>query len=261
MSPPIPLIQPLHLASGVWIAMTMRAGGISKPPYDTLNLGFHVGDDPGAVAENRRRAAVALEVPGGRATFGQQVHGARVALVGSGDAGRGWEGAGSALPATDALLTGAREVTLGILVADCFPVAVWDRQAGALGVAHCGWRGLAEELPGRLVEAMAQQLDAVPERCSAWIGAGIGACCFQVGAEVLDRLPGAPARPDHAGRWRLDLAALLRRQLEQAGLPSRAIETAGHCTACESGRFFSHRQATRRGEPVTGRQALFAWLE
>jgi len=108
---------------------------------------------------------------------------------------------------------------------------------------------------------MARNAGAVPARCTAWIGAGIGSCCFQVGSEVVAALPEARAVPDRPGRWRLDLAACIADRLLAAGLPSHSVVSAQRCTACEADSFFSHRRTTRQGLAVTGRQALFAWME
>jgi YfiH family protein len=241
--------------------MTGRQGGVSRPPYDSLNLGYHIGDDPAAVAQNRARAAALIGLPNDRAVFGQQLHSARIARVTREMSARGWDAAATAIPATDALFTSEPGVALGILAADCFPVAIWDVAAGVLGVAHCGWRGVAAGLPGALIDEMARQTDLLPARCQAWVGAGIGPGCFQVGPEVLAALPGVPAAPDGPDRWRISLFYKIRQQLVASGILFRATTVAHRCTACETDAFFSHRRATKDGLPTTGRQALFAWRE
>lgn len=252
-------VLPGSSRGGAWVGMTGRLGGVSEPPYDSLDLGYHVGDDAEKVRENRGRLARSLRLPGGCAVVAEQVHGTRVAVVEPRDAGRGWLDPSTAIPQTDALVTVHKGLALGILVADCFPVAVWDGE-WALGVAHCGWRGVAAGLPERMLQVMIEELGAEPERCNCWIGAGIGPCCFQVGGEVMDQLPGAPARRDDEGRWRLDLPALIRQRLQASGVRGGAEKESGVCTACSETHFFSHRRATRAGQSATGRQMLFAWM-
>jgi YfiH family protein len=257
--------------------MSSRAAGVSAAPYDSLNLGFHVGDDPAAVRENRRRIARAVGLPGGHAVVGDQVHGVRVGLVRAAEAGRGWEDPRTALPATDALVTREQDVALAILVADCFPVAIWDAEAGVLAVAHCGWRGVAGRLVERVLRVMVAEYGAVPERCRAWIDVGIRPCCFEVGPDVVralaeavprDRTPGdqpdwlrPAAEPGPQARGRASLPGCLQRQLVAVGIPPGGVSGSLECTSCSQQAFFSHRRATQRGEPGTGRQALIAWLE
>lgn len=239
--------------------MTTRGGGVSTDEYRSLNLGFHVGDDPSAVTQNRDRAVSMLALPGGAAAVGEQVHGLRIARVTPAEAGRGWRSHAECLPGVDALITTEPALPLAIQVADCFPLAVWDAAAGVVGVAHCGWRGVAGGLPRKLIRRMCEEIGASPQRCRAWLGAGIGACCFQVTEDVLQQLPGAPASPDGPGRWKLDLASAIVSALTACGLSPAEIFRLEQCTCCEERLFFSHRRTTSRGGKTTGRQALIAW--
>ena len=125
------------------VAVTTRHHGVSAPPYDTLNLGLHVGDAPEAVVTNRARAAAAFGVGLDTLVFARQVHGTTATLVGPDDAGRGTRAEDDALPDTDILVTTSPGVTLAILVADCVPLALVDPAARVLAAVHAGWRGTA----------------------------------------------------------------------------------------------------------------------
>jgi YfiH family protein len=242
------------------VVVTTRTGGVSAVPYEGLNLGFHVGDDPAAVAENRAvfwtAAAPVLPAP----VLAEQVHGARVALVDTADAGRGWHAQQTAIPAADALVTRAAGLPLAVLVADCAPVAIVAPN-GVLAVVHAGWRGLvAGVLPAALrqIEALG---GASPRDCQAVVGPCIRGCCYEVGEAVWRHFPAsclAPASRPNAHR--LDLAGATLHQLRDAGVPDGQIRAFGLCTACQPELFFSHRRATKQGLPSTGRMALVALL-
>jgi YfiH family protein len=249
--------------AGATVRFSTRRIGSSSPPYDSLNLGLHVGDDPERVLANRRgfRAAAlaGLELP----IVAEQVHGTRVAVVGAEDAGRGWERREEALPETDALVTREAEVPLSILVADCAPVALVVPE-GVIGAAHAGWRGLAGAegpLPGVLEATIAimESLGGSPAATiTALVGPCIRGCCYEVGPEVWRHFPEsclAPASVPDARR--LDLLAAVRDRLERCGVPAASVHAPGLCTACHPDLFFSHRRATGEGHPATGRMALF----
>jgi polyphenol oxidase len=191
----------------------------------------------------------------------EQVHGARIAVVGAAEAGRGWRDRVNALPETDALITRDTRIAPAILVADCAPVALVLPE-GVLGMAHAGWRGLADGVLEATLRAMAAQGSGPPEQCQAVIGPCIRGCCYEVGEEVWRRFPESCLTPsDRPGARRLDLMAAVVHRLRDAGLPADQIHPLGLCTACQPYLFFSHRRATREGPPTTGRMALIGWLE
>jgi len=218
---------------GAGAAFSTRLGGVSKPPFDSLNLGLLTADDGEAVGENRRRLAVALGFAPEQVAFARQVHGTR--LLDQPREGGMEEADGHVLrePGTAAL----------VFTADCLPVAV----AGPQGIAmlHAGWRGLA----GGILAAGAEAVAAT----SAAIGPGIGPCCYEVGDEVLESF--APLGEGVANGRMLDLAEVARRQLAAAGVGR--VESAGLCTSCEAELFYSHR----RDEGRTGRQGGVGWVE
>ena len=220
-------------ALGVELVVSARLGGVSRAPYGSLNLATHVGDDPAAVAENRRRLGAAL---GTAVVLVRQVHGARV--VDAADADPSTE--------ADGLVEHGCERAVGVLVADCVPVAVID-PGRRVAVVHAGWRGLCA---GAVPAALARFED--PARVVCVFGPSISGSAYQVGEEVARRFadhPGALA-PDGPGHWRLDLRAVAAAQLERLGVEGdRVLVTA---EATDGGTtFFSDR-----AERPTGRFAL-----
>jgi polyphenol oxidase len=224
-------------------AFSTRAGGISEAPYDTLNLGILTGDDSEAVAENRGRLAAALGLEPDRVLMGIQVHGAHVAEHQGPQRPSPYARPGSPLPEADGHATAEAGLAPLVLMADCLPVAL----AGPGGVAmlHCGWRGLADGIVARGVEAVRAEAAAV--------GPGIGPCCYEVGDRVVERF--ADLGEGVAVGRMLDLPEVTRRQLHGAGV--RKVESTALCTRCEPELFFSHR----RDGPKTGRQGGLAWID
>ena len=235
---------------GVRAASSLRIGGVSPPPWHSLNLGEHVGDDPARVAENRHRLAMALGLPDEPAWL-EQLHGNEVLALESGD-----------LPSArcaDAAVTSRPGRVLAVLTADCLPVLLCRLDGRRIGVVHAGWRGLA----AGVLEAGVAALEAPPEELLAWIGPGIGAQAYEVGPELRAAcLAGDPQAGDcfiagRPGHWHCDLAALARRRLEALGLAG--IHGGRWCTYSEPARFYSHR---RDGASApTGRMATLIWLD
>ncbi len=230
----------------VGAAFSLRGGGVSGVPWDSLNLGAHVGDAPEAVAENRRRLAAALLLPANPLWL-QQVHGARVLDMDS-------PGAPAAAPA-DAAVTRQPGKVLAILVADCMPVLFASEDGQVIGAAHAGWRGLA----AGVLEATIAAMHVPAAKLCAWLGPAIGPEHFEVGAEVRAAfVAGNPAAAagfsaNPRGRWQCDLALLARQRLAAAGLTR--ISGAAHCTYADAARCYSYR---RDGQ--TGRMAALLWL-
>ncbi len=227
-----------------------RSGGHSSPPYDSLNLGLHVGDDPGRVVANRRRLAAAVGLPLSRFVFADQVHGCRVTTITPDMAGRGATSLSDAVPGTDAMITAEADLCLVVLVADCVPVLLLDPVRRACGVAHAGWRGTVQDVAGATVRAMTATFGCDPADLRAGLGPAAGPEGYEVDEPVMAAVTAAfgpraalllsPARPGHA---RLDLWAANRAQLQAAGVPDHQIETMGISTLATSGRFFSARAA------------------
>ena len=251
--------------TGAEAYVTTRAGGVSAGPYESLNMGLAVQDDPAAVLENRRRVADAIGADPGDFVFTRQVHGRGVRIVDAGDRGTGAFGYDESVPEADVLVTADPSVVLAILTADCTPVVLHDPVAGVLGAVHAGWRGTVARACAAAVEAMTG-LGASPGSIIAALGPAIGADRYQVGDEVTDAARSAfgtvadsvmastVTRPDGTGRWLFDLAAANRLVLREAGLADRNIHTTQYVTG--DGTFFSDRSAR-----PCGRLALVARLQ
>ena len=207
---------------------TTRAGGVSAPPFDTFNLGDHVGDDPAAVAANRRRLAASLGLGEDRVVWMNQVHGDRVVVV-DGPVPAAVEG-------TDGLVTVTPRLALAVVTADCVPVLLADRAGRGVAAVHAGWRGVAAGIAGAAVRALGE--DGIhPEELVAALGPAILGCCYTVGPEVLEAVGVAAIGPG-----KLDLHARLTSQLRGAGVAAEAIHVAPWCTRCHPGLFFSYRR-------------------
>lgn len=223
---------------------TTRFGGVSLPPYDSLNLGDHVGDDPAAVAENRARLRRFLQLPA-EPSWLSQVHGTCAMEAG---AVRGRCEADASFAATPG-------VVCAVLTADCLPVLFCNRAGTRVAAAHAGWRGLASGVLEQTVRALA----VPPGEILAWLGPAIGREAFEVGPEVREAFvqenpaAGHAFRPSPSGRWLADLYALARLRLASLGV---TVHGGDFCTFSDPHRFYSYRR-----EPKTGRQASLIWLE
>ncbi|MGC4955284.1 peptidoglycan editing factor PgeF [Actinomadura citrea] len=239
------MITAVALGDGVGAGFTGRAGGVSGPPFDSLNLGGAVGDDPAAVLDNRRRAAAELGADPERTVFMRQVHGADVAFVTSTD-----------LPGpVDAVVTTVPGLALAVLVADCAPVLLADPAAGVVGAAHSGRPGTAAGVVPALVKAMCER-GADPARMAAAIGPAACGGCYEVPAEMRDEVaavvPAARATTSK-GTPGLDIRAGVAEQLASAGVTRVTVD--GRCTI-EDPDLYSYRREGR-----TGRFAGYVWLK
>jgi YfiH family protein len=237
--------------ANVHAAVTTRAGGVSLPPWDSLNLGTHVGDELAHVAENRELLLAALRriAPAEPPQWLNQVHGTTV-VEAEPDAQR----RKVHLPAADAVFTGRPHLPCVVMTADCLPVFFCDRQGRQVAVAHAGWRGLC----AGVLEATLQQFPR-PDDVMAWLGPAIGPSAFEVGEEVRAAFAGGHAEAAKyfvpsslAGRWLADIYGLARLRLQVAGI--KEVHGGGLCTLNDDGRFFSYR---RDGQ--TGRMAAVIW--
>lgn len=239
---------------GLQHAIFTRLGGVSQGPFATLNVGNSVGDDEAAVAENHARIFAHLGLGSQQVTSPHQVHGNHVALVTGHDAGR-------QIPNTDGLLTATPGVALLLRFADCQPILLYDPVRHALALVHAGWRGVAQGIARRAVEAMKAAFGTDPQQLLAGLGPAIGPCCYTVGHNVAAAM--GYALPDWTqvmsaeseDVWRLDLSAANAQQLRAEGVSS--IEQAGICTHCRLDEFYSHRGDNGQ----TGRFAVVTYLE
>jgi YfiH family protein len=225
---------------GFLAAFSERAGGTSEGPYRSLNLGLRTGDDRDRVRRNRDILRRGLGIP---AFFtARQVHGSALARVVPADDPE------TPVAEADLLEVADQGVPVGVLVADCLPVALASEAEGRLVAIHAGWRGLAQGI----LERAASQF-ASPGQVTAAVGPAIGPCHYRIGPEVAEAVRrGSPAVVQRReGGLALDLPGTAAAALQAAGI--RRVEVAGLCTACHQDRFFSHRR-----DGPTGRQALVA---
>ena len=259
--PPSWLVPDWPAPAHVHALFTTREGGVSSVPFDTFNLGAYVRDDPDHVLANRRLLGA---ITGARHVFLHQVHGVAVADL---DADPPQE------TEADACLTTKRGIACTIMVADCLPVVLTDRQGHFVATAHAGGRGLAVDgEPGVLAATVSAVLDRIPDTAVgdllAWLGPCIGPGHFEVGGEVRDAFERAgfdvgPTFVPSAtpGKWMANLPALARQQLLGLGVTSIHGNdgTPAWCTVAQPSRYFSHRRdAARLGS--SGRMAACIWL-
>ncbi|WP_435606123.1 peptidoglycan editing factor PgeF [Pseudomonas knackmussii] len=229
--------------ANVRATVSTRAGGVSQAPFDSLNLGDHVGDDPAAVAENRRRLVAAH---GCQPTWLSQVHGIEVV-----------EADPSQVMTADANWSSTPGIACTVLTADCLPALFCNRAGTRVAAAHAGWRGLV----GGVLEATLDKLAVAPEEVLVWLGPAIGPQAFEVGAEVRDAFLAEHAETDVAfvpsrndGRFMADIYQLARIRLAARGVT--AVYGGGFCTFSDTERFYSYRRNSR-----TGRLASLVWLD
>ncbi|MWV11754.1 peptidoglycan editing factor PgeF [Pseudomonas sp. R-28-1W-6] len=228
---------PAHVRACV----TTRAGGVSQAPFDGLNLGDHVEDDPQAVARNRQILTSALHC---QPAWLRQVHGIRVV-----------EADPATVAEADASWSATPGIASAVLTADCLPALFCDRAGTRVAAAHAGWRGLA----GGVLEATLEALALPPEEVLVWLGPAIGPQAFEVGAEVREAFLASQAeaasafRPSvNVGKFLADIYQLARIRLAARGVG--AVYGGGFCTVSDA-RFYSYRRAAR-----TGRFASLIWL-
>ncbi len=230
--------------ANVRAAVTTRAGGASRAPYDTFNLATHVGDDPAAVRENRARLRAALLLPA-EPVWLKQVHG--VVMVDA--AQNGVE------PEADGAFATQPGAVCAVLTADCLPVLLCNRAGTKVAALHAGWRGLA----GGVIEAGVKVLGVPGSELLAWLGPAIGPASFEVGPEVRvafiqrDTQAAQAFRGAREGKYLADIYQLARLRLLRLGVA--AVYGGGFCTVTDSARFFSYRR-----DGATGRMASLIWL-
>ncbi len=248
--------------AGVLALMSGRQGGVSRAPFDSLNLrppalGGEGMDSADAVHENQRRFAAAL---GARPVWLRQVHGSQVLRLGAAQLAD--QAAGGDLPCADAAVSTEPGIAATVLVADCLPVLLCSVNGRAVAAAHAGWRGLAGGVIDHTVAALCEAAACGPSDLLAWLGPCIGPSAFEVGPDVLQAFGADPAaaapdcfrpspRADGTARWRADLPALARRRLAALGV--QRVSGGGWCTVEQPSQFFSFRRdGDRSGRMAAG---------
>jgi len=234
-------------------AVTTRQGGVSKPPFDSLNLAYHVGDDPGDVRRNHALLAEALGYDASRIVHMRQLHGNGVFKV---DATYDY----SFVPECDALITDRPGFPLMVMVADCIPILIFDPVKRAVAAVHAGRSGLFKQVLSHTVEKMALEYGSKPADLLVCLGGSIRACCYEVGEEIAGeakRLGLGFAVIKREGSYYLDNTAIAKKELSSLGIPPEHIEEMAVCSGCETDTLFSYRKEKQ----TTGRFAGVIFLK
>lgn len=246
------LIPDWDAPANVYAAMTLRTGGVSQGSYASLNPAAHVEDQEAAVLENRRRIKIDLKLPS-EPFWLQQVHSANVVEIGPYTNPSGFQDL-TGLITADASFTRDSQTVCAVLTADCLPLLFCSADGEKIAAVHAGWRGLAGGIITNAVRAL--QTDEL----KVWLGAAIGPCCFEIGAEVCEAF--VSKNPDFAaafneagsGKYMADIYQLARTELASRGI--HQVYGGGLCTVCDAQRFYSYRRDTR-----TGRMASLIWKD
>lgn len=237
---------------------TTRHEGVSRAPYNSLNLGSNTFDPPHNVQGNRSLLARTF---GGRSehfVMVSQTHGTDILVIDQPNP----DYAHFHKLECDGIITNQPGVMIAVGVADCLPLLLLDPVKRVVAALHAGWKGTAGNIAAKGVDSLVQLFGSDPGEILAALGPAIGPCCYEVDGPVQQAFGGSGvswdlcATPSGTDRWRLDLAAANRQQLLNAGIAGENIEVAGHCVSCSSDWFFSYR----RDNGETGRQAGFIML-
>ena len=262
-----PLLEHFPLTHGV----TYRYGGVSEGPFDSFNMGLHVGDTPEAVVENRKRLAQVLGVDPNHLTCGEQVHGVGVTRVTEELVGRGAFSWDDSILDSDAIHTNLVDVPLLLLVADCVPVLIYDAVHHAVAVVHAGWRGAIAHIVERTMDSMHDAYGTLPSDCYLFIGPSIGADSFEVSEEIAEQFRQdmralGLSQVDQVVRYiqrdgqitatpHVDLKGYIAACVVQKGVPLEQVSVSSTDTMTTDGCY-----SYRRNQGRTGRMAMFAVL-
>ncbi|SNB47760.1 peptidoglycan editing factor PgeF [Geobacter sp. DSM 9736] len=249
----------LFAAAGISTqGFTTRHEGVSRPPYNSLNLGTNTNDSPHNVKGNRSLLARSFGATLDRLVTVSQVHGTDLLVIDSPNP----DFAHFQKLECDGIVTNQPGVMIGICVADCFPLLLLDPKKGVAAALHAGWKGTAHGIAGKGVGAMAEIFGSRPADILAAVGPGIGSCCYEVDEPVREAFGKSGLSwemiTNAAGdkKWSLDLEEANRQLLLRSGVRESNIETSGMCVSCTPDLFFSYR----RDKGDTGRQMGFIML-
>jgi YfiH family protein len=229
----IPTVEKTGLVQAI---TSMRHGGVSQPPYHSLNLADSVDDHPEAVIANRCIFFDQIGLDIQNFVFCRQIHSDCVRLVNRVDTS-------SSLPLAeaDAMITNQPSLALGVFTADCIPIFIVDIVTPAIGIVHAGWRGTLAGITTKTIKAMERHFATEPSNCLAHLGPSIQKCCYTVSSLLADKFQDTFGPEVRCGKGALSLQMANLLQLRQVGLPQAAISIAQLCTACRTDLFYSHR--------------------
>ncbi len=232
---------------GLTVAITARRGGFSQGEYASLNLGLHVGDDPGTVLANRELLASVLNISLPDMVAASQIHKTNVAVVTEDDKGRGTADLFSVLPETDGMVTDCEGVFLTAFFADCVPILLFDARRRVVGLVHSGWKGTIGGIAAVAIRVMRERFGSQPPDIQAFLGPAIGGCCYEVDSNLADRVVNV-FKDDtgffverRLGTTYWDLTKTNCYILELSGIPRENVGVSGICTRCNQDLFYSHR--------------------
>ena len=233
--------------------VSTRSGGLSPTPYESLNLGFHVGDTPETVLQNRKRLAANIGIPLSDFTISKQVHSGTVTIITEEMRGYGTADLDTAVEATDAMITNVPRLCLTVLAADCVLVLFYDPHKKVIAAVHAGWRGTVKLAAQKTAETLKQEFDCNPTDILVGIGPSIGPCHYEVGPDVISQVKDTFGSTDgyisaetSDGKGYFNLWEANKRQVIEAGIPAQNIEVAQICTYCNVHLFFSERHQKGR---------------
>ena len=234
--------------------VSTRHGGISKAPYDQLNLSFNVGDEQGAVEYNRKVFFDKAGCNGAHVYKPEQIHGDNIVEIKNNDP--------YLIKAADALITKEKNAVLSVMTADCMPILIFDPVNKAFGIIHAGWKGAFLFLPGKTLRKMTKAFKTRPYDCLAVLGPAICSDCYEVNNDLVEKNTetfrfGELGIIRNNSKIYLDLVEINSEILLAAGLKKGNIHKTGLCTSCLPEFFYSHR----RDGGKTGRMMSLAWME
>jgi hypothetical protein len=248
---------------GALAALSARSGGISYMPFDSLNMGLHVGDNPHHVIENRKRFMLATGGQLEQMVCCQQVHGDRIKLINHSHAGLGAKEMKTAIGDSDAMITNVPGIFLTTFYADCIPVYFFDPVKRVVALAHSGWKGTMLRIAEKTLQSMTEEYKCKPKDIRSFIGPGIGSCCFAIDGSLADKaIREFDSLSDiiryNNGKQYWDLPATIYQCLIKAGIENNHLNICPLCTCCNADYFYSFR----RDKGNTGRMgAVITLLE
>lgn len=219
-----------------------RVGGVSLPPFNTLNLGLHTGDDPKAVQQNRALFFNALGIRKQNVVFPEQVHSDTIRFVDT----------PGIVPHCDALITNRTNLFLSIQTADCFPVFVYDPVQKAVGIIHSGWRGTVKNIVGQTIRQFKARFHSEPERLLVAVGPGVQQSCYQIDEATAKYFHPKFLKPDGPEHFKLNLQGAIIEQIRDEGVPNANIEIDTDCTHCRSDLYYSYRRDGKQSGRMMG---------
>lgn len=254
----ISYLQPKQLPADMIAGFSTRNGGVSRPPYNSLNLGLGTDDQLANVEGNRATFTRTFGLSPHQLLTVKQVHGENILLIDE----QNPDLSHFLTVEVDAIVTNQTDIMIGVLTADCFPLLIWHAEKKIIAVIHAGWRGAANGLIAKVVQTIHTNFDCPVAELQAAVGPGVGAHDYEVDRPVRDAFRQGTgfwneiSKETRLGHWNLNIPLSCQLQLEQSGLKPHNIEITKECTCCHPELFFSHR----RDNGVTGRQLSFMQL-